>query len=280
MPLDRRGASANTAELPTADTSAHVGVGRWLWVSTGWLVVVAVAFVLGYLLAAHDTEQALAHIQALQTERDMLSEQVATQRDAQIKLERAHQMDVEAQRSAQVQIVALQRSRTRLEQQLTHLRALVGTQAQGLVELKNLVLTRIADGGYRYRLTLGQLVPDFGKTQGDVVLSVVTVSERETTTTAITDLSDAAGRHAMAFEQFQVFEGEFRLPNGAVPLELIIDIVPKDDTLVASQEIVHWASALAAGSAAAIGSVDTAPGREARVPVEARDSGAEATSDP
>ena len=52
-------------------------------VSIGWLTVVAAAFVLGYLLAAHDVESALARIQALQNERDMLSEQLAAQRSAQ-----------------------------------------------------------------------------------------------------------------------------------------------------------------------------------------------------
>jgi len=229
---------------PTAQARSH-GYGRWLLVGVGWLLVVGAAFVLGYLLAEHDARQALARIQALQTERDLLSEQLAAQRDAQIKLERSHQIDVAAQRAAQSQITSLERERMRLEQQLKHLRALVGSGGRGLAEVEELVLMPRADGAYAYRLTLGQLVPDFGRTEGEVVLSVVSESDGEEATVPVARLSDgSAGRHVMAFEHFQVFEGVFQLDSGTEPLELVVEILPKDDNLMATQEVVRWASAL------------------------------------
>jgi hypothetical protein len=206
----------------------------------------ATAFVLGYLLSEHDARHALARIQALQTERDMLSEQLAAQRDALRKLERSHQMDVEAQRAAQAEMIALQQERTRLEQQVTHLRALVGAGGRGVVEVDSLVVTSPQSGQYEYRLTLSQLVPDFGRTEGEVVLSVVVEDDSGRSTTPLSgESAEGAGRHQLSFDHFQVFEGRFQLEANVEPLDLIVEILPKDDTLLASKEVVAWGTALA-----------------------------------
>ncbi len=219
---------------------------HWLLVSVGWLMVVSTAFLLGYLLAAHDAERSLARIQALQTERDALSEQLAAQRDALIKLERSHQMDVAGQRAAQAQILQLEKERMRLEQQLTHLRALVGAGEQGVVEVDDIVVTPLGGGWYGYRLTLSQLVPDFGRSEGEVVLSLLAASGAGESMVPLADLEDeSAGRYEMSFEHFQVLEGRLRLGEGVEPVDLIVEIVPKDDTLMASKEVVGWRAALA-----------------------------------
>jgi hypothetical protein len=245
-----------------ADTGSRRrgGYWRWLLVSVGWLVVVAAAFLLGYLLAEHDAQQALARIQSLQTERDMLSEQLAAQRDALTKLERSHQMDVQAQRAAQAEMIALQQQGTRLEQQVTHLRALVGAGGRGVVEVDGLVLTSLLSGQYEYRLTLGQLVPDFGRTEGEVVLSIVVEDNGDRSTMPLSELSaEGAGRHQMSFDHFQVFEGRFQVEAGMEPLELIVEILPKDDTLLASKEVVGWAAALVEQPMVPSGSPQTLP---------------------
>lgn len=222
------------------------GHWRWLLVSIGWLVVVATAFVLGYLLSEHDARHSLARIQILQTERDMLSEQLAAQRDALRMLERSHQMDVEAQRAAQAEMIALQQERTRLEQQVTHLRALVGAEGRGVVEVDSLVVTSLQSGEYRYRLTLSQLVPDFGRTEGEVVLSVVVDGQGERSTAPKSGKpAEEAGRHQLSFDHFQVLEGRFQLSADMEPLDLIVEILPKDDTLLPSKEVVAWGAALA-----------------------------------
>jgi hypothetical protein len=176
----------------------------------------------------------------------MLSEQLAAQRDALRMLERSHQMDVEAQRAAQAEMIALQQERTRLEQQVSHLRALVGAGGRGVVEVDSLVVTYLQSGEYRYRLTLSQLVPDFGRTEGEVVLSVV-VDEHSGRSVAPESGKSAeeAGRHQLSFDHFQVLEGRFQLEADMEPLDLIVEILPKDDTLLPSKEVVAWGAALA-----------------------------------
>ena len=217
----------------------------WLLIAIGWLIVVSIAFVLGYLLAEHDAEQSRARIQSLQTERDMLSEQLAAQRDAQVKLERSHQIDVEAVRAAQAEILRLENDRMRLEQQATRLRALIGAGGRGVVDVQSLALARLDADRYDYRLTLSQLAPESGRTVGDVMLSIVAETrDGERVTTSVSELSaGSAGRHTMSFEHFQVFEGNFRLDDDLTPLDVIIEIVPKDDNLLPSQEVVRWDAA-------------------------------------
>jgi hypothetical protein len=214
-------------------------------VIVGWLVVIAMTFLLGYLLAGHDTEQSLARIQALQTERDLLSERLAAQRDAQMKLERSHRIDVETRRAAQVQIMKLENDRMRLEQQVAHLRALQGAGGRGVVEVDSFVLTQLEGDQYRYRLTLSQLVPDIERTEGEVVLAIVTEADGHRATTPLAALGvGAAGRHEISFEHFQVFEGRFRLGDNGRPLDLVVEILPKDDNLLATKEVVPWRAAL------------------------------------
>jgi len=231
---------------PLSSVRARRGRLRWLFVSIGWLAVVATAFVLGHLLAAHDAERALARIQALQNERDLLSEQLAAQRGAQTKLERTHQMDVVAQRAAQRQILQLEDERMRLEQQVAQLRALLGAGEQGVVDVDELMVSPAGDGVYRYRLTLSQLVPNFGRTEGTVALYLLVDSGEGRSVLPLAELGeDSAGRHAMSFEHFQVFDGKFRLGTGIEPIDLIVEIVPKDDTLLGAKEVVGWRAALA-----------------------------------
>jgi len=261
--LDLRRMGAGRASTQGPEVRVGRGKLHWLFVSVGWLLVVAAAFTLGYLLAEHDSERLLARIQMLQAERDEFSEQAAVLRDARMKLERSHQIDVEAQRAAQEQILKVEQDRMRLEQQLTHLRAMVGAGDKGVVEVDSLVLTPQHDGWYRYRLTLSQLVPHFGRSKGEVVLSVVTNSDEGRSVTPLAELgADSAGRHEISFDHFQVLEGRFRPSEGVVPVDLIVEIVPKDDTLLPSKEVVGWREALSAQPAAPAPSQRAEPGAQ------------------
>jgi hypothetical protein len=223
-----------------------------LGVGIGWLAIVAVAFVLGYLLAGHDAEQSLVLVQGLQTERDRLTEQLASERDARMKRERSHQIDVEAQRVVQQKLAELDEERIRLERKVGRLTAMIGASGRGFVEVESLVVTPEDAGLYAYRLALSQLVPDFDRSEGRVLLSVVIEGEDGPTITPVADLSDTgSGRHDMSFERFEVFEGDFRLGDTGKPMELIVEILPKGDNLQASREVVPWASALGPPGAAA-----------------------------
>jgi hypothetical protein len=227
--------------------------GRWglrLLLALGWLLLLSTAFVFGYLLAEHDAQTLLARVQVLQTERDMLTEQVAAEREARARLERSHQIDVQARRSAQEQLNALEHDRMLLEQDLAQLRALVNASGRGVVDVRELLVKPGSDGGFDYRFTLDQLVPDLGKTEGEAVVSLVGRRDGELVEGALADMSEGdAGRHQFGFEHSTQLEGRFELAPDLQPVKLIVEILPKGDTFIASKHAVAWSEALAAGIA-------------------------------
>jgi hypothetical protein len=239
-----------TSDLAAAATEMGSGRKRhgrhWWLVTIGWLAVVATAFVLGYLLAAHDARRFSARIQALQQERDLLTERLAAQRDAEAKLRRSHQIDVEAQRAARVQISALEDERVRLEQRLGYLKALIDAGGRGVVEVDAVAVRPLGEAVFDYRLRLSQLIPNVVRTEGEVVLSLVGRQEGKRSITSLADLSGGdGGRHVMDFSDVAELTGRFRLPSGLRPESLIVEIVPKDDNLLSSRDVTSWEAALA-----------------------------------
>jgi hypothetical protein len=222
----------------------RLGGRQWV-VGLGWVFMVAVAFLLGYLLAAHDARQSSARIQALQTERDLLTEALAAQRDAEAKLKRSHQMDVEAQRAAQAQITALEAARAGLERRFGHLQALLAATGRGVVDVEGLELSPVGDGLFEYRVTVSQLAPAVEQTEGELVLSLVSRQDGSLETTPLGRLSDSgAGRHAMSFERIGVFAGRFSPVGVGEPLQIVVEIASTDDNLLSSKSVFPWAAAL------------------------------------
>jgi hypothetical protein len=251
--LDLRRTKQFGDEEPGGIPSRRRVPGRWWLVGFGWVAVVTTAFVLGYLLAAHDARHFSARIQTLQTERDLLSERLAAQREALVKLERSHQIDVEALRAAQTEIAALDDARLRLEQRLARLKALVAAGDQGVVEVESLALSPVGNDAFDYRLTLLQIIPEVEQATGEVVLSLVSRRAGEQVVTPLMDLSDGpAGRHRMAFRHLAVFEGRFNVADVGEPLHLVVEIVPKDDNLLSSKQVIPWGAALEPAQAAQV----------------------------
>jgi hypothetical protein len=213
-----------------------------LSVSIGWLVVVGTFFALGYLLAGHDTEQAAARIQSLQMERDRLTEALAAEREAQVRLQRSHLIDREANRAAQHQLASLQQERLRLAKQVTYLQGLLREGGKGVIEVGDFVLgAGTGDGRYDYQFIAHQLVPEFGKSTGTAVVKLKLEEGDAARVVPVEELPESGpGRHPMSFEHFQSFSGTIRLPTDAEPREIVIDILPADDNLLGSSYAFSW----------------------------------------
>jgi hypothetical protein len=213
-----------------------------LFLTIGWLAVIATAFGLGYLLADHDATQAALRIQALQTERDALSEALASAKEANVRLERSHVIDSEAKRAAQAQLGELQGERLRLAKRVAYLQGLMRNGQTGVVEVKEFLLTEGDQPGlFDYRFTVNQLVPDFRRSQGTAVVKVVLRRDGKRVTLSLSELpGSTSGRHPMAFDFFQTFEGRIQLPPDVEPVEVVVDIEPGNNNLMESSEAFAW----------------------------------------
>ena len=213
-----------------------------LFVTLGWLVVIGAAFTLGYLLSGHDANEAAIRIQALQTERDRLSESLAEERDAHVRLERSHMIDREAKRAAQEQLAELQGERLRLAKQVAYLQGLIREGETGVVEVREFLVTEADEPHtFRYRFTMNQLIPNFGHSEGVARIKVALMRDGERSVEPVSALQgSSAGKHDFAFDHFQSFEGTIVLPPGAEPREVIVDIEPENNNLMQSSESFAW----------------------------------------
>jgi hypothetical protein len=213
-----------------------------LLVTIGWLAVIGIAFALGYLLAGYDATQATSRIQTLQTERDALSEALASKREEHARLERTHLIDREAKRAAQAQLFELQGERLRLAKQVAYLKGLLREGDTGVVEVKEFVLTEgDVPASFHYHFTVSQLVPDFGRSVGTALVKVVLRVDGERQTLGLADLpGSSSGRHSMAFDHFQSFDGKIVLGQDADPQEVVVEIEPGNNNLMPSSEAFVW----------------------------------------
>ncbi len=216
-----------------------------LLLAFGWLTLLSAAFVFGYLLAEHDARHLLARVQALQTERDMLTEQIAAEREVRVRLERSHQIDVQARRSAQEQLNAQEQEKLRLAQDLAQLKALVAATGHGVVEVRDLVVAPVEGDDYEFSLKLDQLVPNLGEIRGDAVLSLVGRREGELVEVSPLAGSDGvASEHGFAFEHGGQVSGRFAVAPDLEPTELVIEILPRGDTFLPFKRVAAWNEAL------------------------------------
>jgi hypothetical protein len=216
--------------------------GFRLLVTVGWLLVIATAFAVGYVLARHDAGVAMTRIQALQNEAGMLSEQLAETKEAHVRLERAHLIDREAKRMAQQELAELQRERLELAKEVAYLQRLISADDAGVVKVKELALSAgDQPGAYHYRLILSQLVPELGRSTGTVTLKVVMQLDGEEVTRGLDELPGSSPtRHRMGFDYFQSLSGEIVLPENAEPLRLVVDIEPSSERLLRSSDAYLW----------------------------------------
>lgn len=230
------------ARLDLSGASARRPRPFRLWVTIGWLVVIASAFGVGYALARYDAGVALSRIQALQSEVASVSQDLAATREAHVRLERAHLIDREAKRAAQEQLAELQRDRLQLAKRVAYFQRLLSADGAGVVEVKEVAMTPGGEPGhYHYRLTLSQLLPEIGRSVGTVTLKVAMIEGDERTLRSLDDLPGSSpGRQPMDFEYFQMLDGDIVLPDNAEPEQLIVEIDPSTDRLVGSRASFLW----------------------------------------
>lgn len=212
-------------------------------ISLGWLVVLAASFGLGYFLAAHDVGGMQQRIVRLQLERDRLSEALAAAREQQIRLERSHQIDAQAKRSARDSLERLQRERLALAKRTTYLERLVRAGGSGLIEVNDYALrAEGAERRYRFSFTVRQRFPEVGTTTGSVKLKLEVNDETVTAPlmTAGDERVGGSGSIRLDFAHFQRVDGVLELPPGLKPDAFIVEVVPDDDRNIALDESFSW----------------------------------------
>lgn len=214
-----------------------------LFITVGWLIVITTAFVLGYFLAGHDVDRMQARIALLQRDLDRSSEQLAAARQQRIQMERTHQIDAEARRSAQTSLEHLQRERLDLIKRTTYLERLIRAGGSGLIEVTDFALApEGTDRRFRFAFTIRQRFPDGSDSTGTLKLKLeadgtsIPTPVRQADSVGVR-LSDSV---RFQFARFQQIQGELSVPDDMDPDTLLIELIPDNDRNIALEERFAW----------------------------------------
>lgn len=178
-------------------------------------------------------------------ERATLRAEVLKLRQEASVLERSRQIERETNKALQTQLKKAQGERLALVKEGTYLKRLVREGGKGLVHVHDLTLVPGSEpGSVHYSFTATQLIPDMGESKGRVLLQVVGSRAGEEQQFSLRQLPRADPADlTMAFDHFQVFQGDLTLPDGFEPKSLTITIEPEGDQLAGTAETFPWSLA-------------------------------------
>lgn len=215
-----------------------------------WLLVVGLLglvlwtwqmFEAGRGWAGYDFERSHSQVSQLQARIEQLEASVGQLRLEAASNARSSQIDRDAVRQAQVTMGELQAERSKLSKEVNFLRGLLSA-GRGPLHVRNFILSELADGRYRYRLTVAQALRNIGTTEGELRLTVAGKDEdgarKKLDLGTLTQ--DGMQSQPLRFVHYQDVEGAIRLPQGFQPESVSIDIRPRNKGLKRFSEIFQW----------------------------------------
>lgn len=172
-------------------------------------------------LVAREQSALLEEIEQLERRNIQLTARVAS-------LERAQQIDREAQSQVERALESSQERSTVLESQLLFYKTILkGDVRANEAQIHQLVLQSLGESAYRFKLVLNQLPNKRYRTRKGVVeLRIKGLKNNDET--VLDQAALGLGKSiAYSFKYFQELDGEFQLPAGFEPANLQVRLTPK-----------------------------------------------------
>ncbi len=154
--------------------------------------------------------------------------------------ERASQIDRDAARRVQRDLLALQTERSELRREVALLRGLVASNSS--LRIKDVRLSpNSAERSYTYSFTVAQLKEQKSATQGQILIKISGEKNGKAQELELKDLT--AGEQTsvkMRFRHFQNVEGTLSLPEAFEPQSLIIEVKPKTKNAKPIEQAFDW----------------------------------------
>ncbi|MDA0707195.1 MAG: hypothetical protein O2907_05220 [Proteobacteria bacterium] len=207
---------------------------------------VYLAFEYGRMQANYNIVAVSQERQAYEDHIDKLDKEIATLKQLVAKLETDRDVDKEAYKEVESNLVTLQAKIQEQADAIAFYRGIVSPSdgAAGL-RVQSFKLTRAgSERAYNVRLVLVQLLQHDRKVSGDVGLIVEGMQNGSEAAYPLADLSAAEGGAdwEFSFRYFQNFEHEIVLPDGFVPERIKIAVNSKTRSIASIEESFSWAS--------------------------------------
>ncbi len=192
------------------------------------------------LAAAQEREELLEALAAMEAKNGELRARIAV-------LEQASEVDRLAYAEVDRNLKALQDEMLELREEVAFYRGIVGPAdiTKGL-QIQSFMVKRNGETNtYRYRLIMTQYGKNTRPVQGVAKMRVAGVQDGKPRELELRDI-DSQGRAYMKFrfKYFQELAGEMALPEGFVPLKVILKTIPQGKGVPRTERTFSWAEVI------------------------------------
>lgn len=221
---------------------------RMLWL--GGILLLAVvagvtwlAFEFGIRHAGGELLELRARTQILEADIVRLRQRGREYAERTAILERGSQVDAAAYKEVEQDYATLERQIDELERELALYRGIVSPEkVLAGVQIQSIELETGSEPGHiRFKLLLTQLSQRHNMVSGGVELRIRGRRDDRPVTLDVSAMAGADGKKlAYKFRYFQHLEGDFQLPAGFTPQEVVVKTQPKGKKPVPIERIFSW----------------------------------------
>jgi len=221
----------------------------WRWQLLLFLLLLGAvawqAYSWGVRQGGYDQERSTREISALKT---ALEEQQAALRDleaATVRYRRQAEIEQQASRELQQQLIGAEDERAALKSELEMLRSLVSSDT-GSLYIRNLLLQPGEQAHqYTYRFTIVQVLEKVKTTRGKLVMKVSGKLDGKKKRLDYADFSGGEEKAVkLEFSNYKDVAGEMSFPQGFVPESMLIEFLPRNKELKKLSKTFVWSDYL------------------------------------
>ena len=162
-------------------------------------------------------------------------------RSEAVRYRRQAEIEVEASRALQEQLVSAQREKADLKSEVEMLRSLISNDNGSLYIRHFSLLPLDEENRYRYSFTIVQVLEKVETTRGKLVMKVTGKLKGKRKRLDRSEFSpDGEKVVKLAFSNYQDVSGEIQLPEGFRPASLLVEFLPRNKELKKLSRRFSW----------------------------------------
>jgi hypothetical protein len=182
-----------------------VGIGLALWIYGG-----------GRLLAGSEGSTSEQGLEQLRARVIQLETENAQLQSVQVKNDRHTQIDAEAQRNLERELMALQSENATLKEELAFIRGMASADHSGALNIQRFTVKKEEPGSYRFQLLLVQAGRKENVFRGRLQLVVTVQGSSGKSVRIFPDKAATDDTFKISLKSYQSIEGSFQLAPGQV----------------------------------------------------------------
>ncbi len=233
--------------------------GLW-WLSSAFLIVLIFlliwsTFEYGRYVAGYNKVDSQTHIEQLQTQLEIIQQEIVATRRRATVLERNSQIDGDASAWLKEALAQAQSEVQTLKKELSFYKSIVAPEQGGRsLAIQKMQIKANAAGGYDYIIMVSQRGRNDQFARGTVDVSIAGVSKGLPLTLTLSEVSNdtnkkvESGLMKFGFKYFQNFEGAIVLPEDFEPGTIRVIVKPGKGKIKALDESFSWSDLVAEGA--------------------------------